>query len=167
MLSIKKDEGHYSIVDGIIYDKEFNKLNEIEHHGITRYAHSIRVSYYSYKICKLLKLDYVDAARAGLLHDFYISKEDRTTKERLTDTFTHPKKAVEHAMEVYGINGREQDIIRSHMFPFTTSIPKYAESWVVVLVDKTVGGWEFYQKFYRQIAYATNLFLLFIINSIR
>lgn len=167
MLNIKKDENYYSIVDGIIYDKEFNKLNEIEHHGITRYTHSVKVSYYSYKICKLLKLDYVDAARAGLLHDFYISEEGRTFKEKFTDTFTHPKKAVEHALEVYGINGREQDIIRSHMFPFTTSIPKYAESWIVVLVDKIIGSLEFYKKFQSQIVYATNLFVLFIINNIK
>ena len=167
MLNIKKDESYFSIIDDIIYDKEFNKLNEIEHHGISRYKHSVRVSYYSYKICKLLKLDYVDAARAGLLHDFYISKENRTFKEKFTETFTHPKKAVEHALEVYGINGREEDIIKSHMFPFTTSIPKYAESWIVVLVDKTIGSLEFYKKFENQIAYAANLFMLFIINSIK
>lgn len=167
MLNIKKDESYFSIVDGIIYDKEFNKLNEIEHHGISRYTHSVRVSYISYRICKLLKLDYEDAARAGLLHDFYISKENRTFKERFTDTFTHPKKAVDHALEIYGINGREQDIIRSHMFPFTTSIPTYAESWIVVLVDKVIGGLEFYKKFERQIVTAANLFLLFIVNNIK
>lgn len=167
MLNIKKDESYFSIVDGIIYDKEFNKLNEIEHHGISRYTHSVRVSYISYKICKLLKLDYEDAARAGLLHDFYISKENRTFKERFTDTFTHPKKAVDHALEIYGINGREQDIIRTHMFPFTTAIPTYAESWIVVLVDKVIGSIEFYKKFEKQIIYTTNLFLLFIVNNIK
>ena len=167
MLNIKKDENYFSIIDNIIYDREFNKLNEIEHHGITRYTHSVRVSYYSYKICKLLKLDYVDAARAGLLHDFYISKENRSFKDKFTETFTHPKKAVEHALEVYGINGREEDIIKSHMFPFTTSIPKYAESWIVVLVDKVIGSLEFYKKFEHQIVYATNLFILFIINNIK
>lgn len=167
MLNIDNDENYCSIVDGIIYDKEFYKLKEIEHHGISRYTHSVKVSYYSYKICKILKLDYIDAARAGLLHDFYISEEGRSFKEKFTDTFTHPKKAVENALEIYGINGREQDIIRSHMFPFTTSLPKYAESWIVVLVDKIIGSLEFYKKFERQIVYTTNLFMLFIINSIK
>ncbi len=167
MLNIEKDERYFSIIDNIIYDKEFYKLNQIEHHGITRYTHSVRVSYYSYKLCKLLKLDYVDAARAGLLHDFYISKENRTTKERFLETFTHPKKAMEHALEIYGINGREADIIRSHMFPFTTSIPKYAESWIVVLVDKVVGSAEFCKKFEKGLVYTANVFMLFLINMIK
>lgn len=167
MINIEKDERYFSIIDNIIYDKEFYKLNQIEHHGITRYTHSVRVSYYSYKLCKLLKLDYVDAARAGLLHDFYISKENRTTKERFLETFTHPKKAMEHALEIYGINGREADIIRSHMFPFTTSIPKYAESWIVVLVDKVVGSAEFCKKFEKELVYTANVFMLFFINMIK
>ena len=167
MLNIEKDERYFSIIDNIIYDKEFYKLNQIEHHGITRYTHSVRVSYYSYKLCKLLKLDYVDAARAGLLHDFYISKENRTTKERFLETFTHSKKAMEHALEIYGINGREADIIRSHMFPFTTSIPKYAESWIVVLVDKVVGSAEFCKKFEKELVYTANVFMLFLINMIK
>lgn len=167
MLNIEKDERYFSIIDNIIYDKEFYKLNQIEHHGITRYTHSVRVSYYSYKLCKLLKLDYVDAARAGLLHDFYISKKNRTTKERFLETFTHPKKAMEHALEIYGINGREADIIRSHMFPFTTSIPKYAESWIVVLVDKVVGSAEFCKKFEKELVYTANVFMLFLINMIK
>ncbi len=167
MPNVEKDEQYFSIIDNIIYDKEFYKLNDIEHHGITRYTHSVRVSYYSYKICKALKLDYVDAARAGLLHDFYISKENRNFKERFTETFTHPKKAMEHAMEIYGINGREADIIRSHMFPFTTSIPKYAESWIVVLVDKTIGSFEFCKKFEKQLIYSANIFMLFIMNMIK
>ena len=167
MLNIEKDERYFSIIDNIIYDKEFYKLNQIEHHGITRYTHSVRVSYYSYKLCKLLKLDYVDAARAGLLHDFYISKENRTTKERFLETFTHPKKAMKHALEIYGINGREADIIRSHMFPFTTSIPKYAESWIVVLVDKVVGSAEFCKKFEKELVYTANVFMLFLINMIK
>lgn len=167
MLNIEKDEKYYSIIDNIIRDKEFNKLNDIEHHGITRYKHSVRVSYYSYKICKLLKLDYVDAARAGLLHDFYLSDLDRNFKEKFTETFTHPKKAAEHAMQIYGINGREEDIIKSHMFPFCTSMPKYAESWIVNFVDKVIGSFEFGKKFEKQLVYSSNLLLLFLINMMK
>lgn len=167
MIDVEKDECYFSIIDNIIYDKEFNKLKDIEHHGISRYSHSVRVSYFSYKIAKFLKLDYHDAARAGLLHDFYISNDKRKFKERFIETFTHPKKAVANALELYGINGREEDIIRSHMFPFTDSLPKYAESWLVILVDKTVGGFEFCLKFERQLVYALNIFVLFFVNIIK
>ena len=95
------------------------------------------------------------------------NKENRNFKEKFTETFTHPKKAMEYAMEIYGINGREADIIRSHMFPFTTSIPKYAESWVVVLVDKTIGSFEFCKKFEKQLIDSANIFMLFIMNMIK
>ena len=35
--------------------EDFQKLEEIEHHGITRYEHSLKVSYYAYKISKFLR----------------------------------------------------------------------------------------------------------------
>lgn len=167
MLNIEKDEKYFSIIEDILKNDEFKKLNNIEHHGITRYEHSVRVSYFSYKICKLLNLDYIDAARAGLLHDFFLSKEDRTFKEKFISTFVHPKLAVDNSIRVFGINGREYDIIRSHMFPFTTSIPKYAESWAVILADKTIGSFEFLRKFSYQFNYATNLFIIFILNYLK
>ena len=47
------------------------KMSEITHHGLDRKSHSIRVSYYSYKISKALGLDYKSTARAGLIHDFF------------------------------------------------------------------------------------------------
>jgi len=167
MLNIEKDEKYFSIIEDILKNDEFKKLNNIEHHGITRYEHSVRVSYFSYKICKLLNLDYIDAARAGLLHDFFLSKEDRTFKEKFISTFVHPKMAVDNSIRVFGVNGREYDIIRSHMFPFTTSIPKYAESWAVILADKTIGSFEFLRKFSYQFNYATNLFIIFILNYLK
>ena len=56
-----------NIVGNILDNEEFNQIKRIEHHGTTRFEHSVRVSYYSYKISKLLHLDYVETARAGLL----------------------------------------------------------------------------------------------------
>ena len=32
MPNVEKDEQYFSIIDNIIYDKEFYKLNDIEHH---------------------------------------------------------------------------------------------------------------------------------------
>ena len=49
---------------------------------ITRFDHSMKVSYYSYKVAKLLHLDYRQTARGGLLHDFFLSPEVRSKKER-------------------------------------------------------------------------------------
>lgn len=162
-MSIEKDKKYNSIVSHILDNEEFNQIRGIEHHGTTRYDHSLRVSYYSYKIAKLLHLDYEDAARAGLLHDFFISDEDRNLKDRFISTFVHPKEAVENSVRVFNVNEKEQDIIKSHMFPIYISVPKYAESWIVSLVDKVVGTYEFSKEF----SYLANIYLVFIMNILK
>ena len=62
------------IVSEILKNREFNKLKDFTHHKTTRMEHSKRVAYLSYRICKKLNLDYVSAARGGMLHDFFLNK---------------------------------------------------------------------------------------------
>ena len=59
------------ITQDIAMNTEFMKLNDFRHHGISRLDHSYRVAYYSYKIMKFLRLNYVEGTRAALLHDFF------------------------------------------------------------------------------------------------
>jgi len=132
------DKDYFLIVNHILNNEEFKKIDGIEHHGISRFDHSFKISYFSYKICKLLHLDYECAARAGLLHDFFLSDENRTFKDKFLSTFTHPKKAVENSIKNFNISEKEENIIRAHMFPFYTALPKYAESWIIILVDKII-----------------------------
>lgn len=167
MKNIKTDTNYIDIVNNILENEEFNKIKLIEHHGTTRYNHSLRVSYYSYKLAKLLKLNYVEVARAGLLHDFFLSDEERTQIERFKSTFTHPKKAVAKAEENFELSEKEKDIIRTHMFPINLSVPKYAESWVVNLVDKVVGTLEFSKKYKYKFSYLVNLYILLLFNYIK
>lgn len=166
MVKIQKKIDYLSIVEDILNNDEFNKLSDIEHHGTTRLEHSIRVSYYSYKITKLLKLDYIETARAGLLHDFFISDKDRSKKEKFTSTFNHSTKAVDNASRLFDINDKQKNMIRAHMFPFTLVLPKYAETWIVIGSDKLVGTIEFLKKFKYQISYVTQAYLLFIFNKL-
>ena len=156
-----------SIVNNILNNDEFLKIKSIEHHGISRYDHSLKVSYYSYKIAKILHLDYEQTARGGLLHDFFLSPEDRTQKDRLKSVFTHPKQAVLMAKSEFELTKKEEDMIRSHMFPINLSVPKYAESWIVSMVDKCVATNEFAIKFRFRLKYAYNLFLLFAFSIIK
>ena len=167
MSSHKKDLQYMSIVNNILDNDEFLKIKSIEHHGISRYDHSLKVSYYSYKIAKILHLDYEQTARGGLLHDFFLSPEDRTQKDRLKSVFTHPKQAVLMAKSEFELTKKEEDMIRSHMFPINLSVPKYAESWIVSMVDKCVATNEFAIKFRFRLKYAYNLFLLFAISFIK
>ena len=167
MSSHKKDLQYMSIVNNILDNDEFLKIKKIEHHGISRFDHSLKVSYYSYKIAKAMHLDYEQTAIGGLLHDFFLSPENRTQKDRMKSVFVHPKQAVAMAKSQFELTKKEEDMIRSHMFPINLSVPKYAESWIVSMVDKCVAANEFAIKFRFRLKYAYNLFLLFAISIIK
>ena len=123
------------IVKEILNNREFKKLEMYKHHGINRLEHSKRVSFYSYKICKKFNLDYVSAARGGLLHDFFMNTYKKYEKKTLL--VSHPKLSLYNAKKHFKLNKKEVDIIRSHMFPINFKIiPKYKESLIVTLVDK-------------------------------
>lgn len=133
----------------------------------SRYEHSLKVSYYSYKVAKTLRLDYKQVARGGLLHDFFLSTDARSLKEKFLSIFVHPKKAEKNAIKYFNITEKEADMIRRHMFPINLTIPKYAESWIVNVVDKIIGLYEFGIKFSKQLHYASNLYLLLLINVLK
>ena len=157
------DKEYNYYINDIITNKEFQILDEIPHHNGTRLGHSYKVSYNSYRIAKLLKLDYISVARAGLLHDFYVDTTKdykKVSKKVKLYTINHPRHAVYNSKKLFCINNKEEDIIKCHMFPLDTSIPKYLESWIVNIVDTFISTAEFAKKF----SYQLNLFLLILIN---
>lgn len=170
MENIYNDEYFNLIIKDILSNKNFKKLNTIEHHGTTRMQHSIRVSYYSYLAGKKLGLNIKEITRAALLHDFFMSYEDRTKKERFLSTFIHPKYAAINASKEFNLTDMEYDIIRTHMFPINLKIPKYYESWVVSIVDKIVGFYEFVNSYRFILRHAFNylyvFYLMVLINHI-
>jgi uncharacterized protein len=164
------DKEYLSIVQDILNHEEFKGMDNIKHHNTTRYDHCLKVSYYSYKVAKALRLKYVDVARGGLLHDFFNDRtvyHDKVNEKIKLYTFEHPKLAVNNAKKYFDITELEEDIIRSHMFPIDIKIPKFAESWIVSSVDKVIGTFEFGKKASRKLSYAAELALLFIINMIK
>lgn len=162
-----EDKRYLDIVEHILENDNFNEIRTSEHHGISRYDHSLRVSYISYKITKALGLDYHETARGGLLHDFFISENNRNIKEKMVSTFNHPKKAVDNSKNHFDISAKEEDIIRTHMFPINVKPPVYMEGWVVNIVDKGVAICEFSHKVSYKLKLATNVFMLFLMNFIK
>jgi len=143
MNNIYNDNEYLNIIDDILYNNEFKKIASNIHHGLSRLDHSLRVSYYSYKFSKILFLDSKEVARAGLLHDFFIS-QGNSKKERTISIFVHPKKALANSDRLFNLSDKEKNIIEAHMFPvIPNKIPKYLESWIVSLVDKIVATYEF------------------------
>ena len=160
-----EDLEYINIVRDIIDNNEFSKTKNITHHGLNRFDHCMRVSYYSYKLTKLLRLDYKDVARAGLLHDFFfVDNEDVDTTKRLDVLINHPKYALINSKRYFDINEKEEDIITSHMFPVALKTPKYAESWIVDIVDNVVAVGEAAYAARKHISAAVNFLVLVVLN---
>lgn len=141
-----KEESFYlneefnSIITDIINNDNFKEMKKITHHGITRFNHSLRVSYYTYLITKKLKLNYVESTRAALLHDFFTDEtSEMKTKKALRE---HPKIALENSKKYFELSKMQEDIILKHMYPITTKMPKYKESWIVDVVDDVASLYE-------------------------
>lgn len=166
-MNYKNNNDYIFLINDILNSKEFNKLKSIVHHGTTRYTHSIRVSYLSYKIAHLLKLNYKSVAKAGLLHDFFLSDVGRSSKSRVLSTFTHPKKASQNAKDYFGITEKEKNIIESHMFPFCLTLPIYSESWVVILSDKLIGVCEFIINISKNLRHVINFSSFVLLTLIK
>lgn len=158
------DIKYYDLVYDIINDNEFKKIDNCIHHGISRFDHSCRVSYYSYKLSKIIGLNYREVARAGLLHDFFLT-ENNTNKDKIKSMFVHSKKSLINSEKLFFLSEREKDIIYTHMFPLNINrVPKYMESWVVTSVDKGVAIYEFVKTIQRNLflKYQNALILLLI-----
>ena len=138
--------------------------NYIQHGNTTCYQHCINVSYYSYKICKKLHLDIKSAARAGLLHDLFLydwHKDSPKASFFKQHGFIHPKIAYNNAKKYFDINLREKDMILKHMFPLTLKLPKYKETFIIILVDKWCTIKEFINGFYNS-WFISNLSLFYL-----
>ena len=75
-----KEKEYRGIVKEILRNTTFKQIYNIEHHGISRWEHLIKISYHSYKIAKKLRMDYVSVAIGALLHDFYLDGDERCAK---------------------------------------------------------------------------------------
>ena len=64
-----------TIAKEFLENDKFMRIQNENHHGITRYEHSMRVARNVYKLSKKLNLDYISATRAAIVHDFFVNEE--------------------------------------------------------------------------------------------
>lgn len=160
-----KDKEYINNVIDIIEHKEFCRTKELVHHGLNRFDHCVRVSYYSYKVTKFFKLDYEKVARAGLLHDFFfVDNNDVDITKRIDVLINHPKYALVNSKRYFELSDKEEDIITSHMFPVAFKLPKYLESWIVDIVDNVVAIIEAAYSAKKHLGAAVNFLLIIILN---
>jgi len=146
-LTKRQHKVHYGrIVSDIVRHQEFSQLKDYHHHNSSIYVHARRVSYYSYRVCRVLGLDYHAGARGGLLHDFFLYdwrsyKKDKTNPNHGR---SHPTVALHNSRRCFSVSEKESDIIRHHMWPKGSKRPQSAEGVVVSLVDKYCATLEFF-----------------------
>lgn len=182
MSKIFEDKKYTAIVENILFNSNFVKLKNDDHHGTNKYDHCRRVSYISYKIARLLHCDYKATARAGLLHDFFYG----TRKESNENSYlNHPITSARNAKKYFAINKKEESIIRTHMFhqilikkifPFINrkehakvweSKPTCIEGWIVCMTDMFVAFYElFLYKVKNYIKYAYTVGVISAYNYI-
>lgn len=141
-----KQHAYYPVVKELLDAREVQALKKFRHHKMTtRFQHSLNVSYYNYRLCRLLHLDAESAARAGLLHDLYHYDTARYsgTNPAIRHSSYHPMVALEGAEQLLALNERERDMIVNHMWPVTSARPKYAETYIITFVDKYCAVLEF------------------------
>ena len=160
-----KNSEFHRIVKPLLDSCPFEETKKNKHHGITRYEHSMRVAYFSYIVTKFLRLDYKETTEAALLHDFFTDEvKDKNGIARLRQ---HPSCAVENARKYFELSAKQEDIIKTHMFPVTFTPPKYLESWIVDLVDDVASIYERGKTMKNEIKTAVSFVFVFLINYIK
>lgn len=100
-LESKFDEDYKQIIKFIIDNNEFKKRKLYHHHEQRSvYTHSLKVSFYLYKIAKKLKMDYYSTAIGGLLHDFYYNDWQLIKRKGIKNMhgFVHAKEAYDNTI---------------------------------------------------------------------
>ena len=110
-----------------------------QHRGNNTYQHVRNVAYKSYELAKHFhwEIDEKSLARGAMLHDYYMySTKDKGMSAYRHGT-SHPGKALQNARNRFELNEKEENIIRSHMWPLTLfHPPRSKEAVLVCIVDK-------------------------------
>ena len=137
----KKKREYYKILEEFNIEK-YNAMADCSHHGLSRYEHSLRVAKSSFYVSKMLKADTLSVTRAALMHDFF-TNDDIDKSQWGKYLKAHPSIALINAKKYFEVNELEEEIIKSHMYPFGEYKPNSKEAWIVTISDKLASIYEF------------------------
>ena len=126
----------------IMEHAHFLSMARYRHHAqVSCLDHSLSTAVIAFKMARSVKADHLTAARAALLHDFYLY--DWHTDSPGLHGFKHPRISLENAKQYFSLNKIEEDAIKRHMWPLTPVPPRYRESLIVCMADK-IASWKDY-----------------------
>ncbi len=142
----------YEELNKLLTDRRVQNLNNFsQHSGTTTLRHVIRVAEKSFDLAERLgwDIDEKELAKGALLHDYYqyeIKKEGLSPYKHGT---RHPGIAARKAEKDFGLTDKEENIIRSHMWPLTFwTPPRSKEAALVCMADKYIATQEMvFRKF--------------------
>ena len=113
--NIEKCTEFNEILSDILSNETVKQMhNYIQHGEISCYTHCYYVAYYTYLICKKLKLDYKSAVRGAMLHDLFLYDWHTTSpadiNEKGVHAWAHPRIALKNASKIFTLNDTEKDI---------------------------------------------------------
>lgn len=130
----------------LLADERVQNLNHFSQHtGTTTLRHCIRVAKTSFALAERLgwDIDEKELARGAILHDYYqyeIREEGLSPYKHGT---RHPAIAAQKAEKDFGLTPKEENIIRSHMWPLTLRTPpRSKEAALVCMADKYIATQE-------------------------
>ena len=129
--------------NALLRSPEVRRMNGFLQHGRTScLQHSLAVAYVSLCLRRLLHMraDRYSLVRGALLHDFFLYDWHEKHAGHNLHGWTHPATALRNARQRFALNTVEQNIISSHMWPFTLRrLPRSREAMLVNLAVQGVG----------------------------
>ncbi|MEA5038009.1 hypothetical protein SDC9_17369 [bioreactor metagenome] len=131
-----------AVLQQILSTCEASRLLETKQfmqHGDTNvYDHCIAVARVSCLLADKmgLSVDRGSLIRGALLHDYFFYDWHVPDPKHRLHGFTHPKRALQNAMDDFALTTVEQNMILRHMFPLTPIPPRCLEGWVLCIADK-------------------------------
>ena len=146
-LSAEENRALQELLAEFLNHGQIHEMKKYPAHGaVSTFDHSVRVAAASFLMNRRLHLRADERAlvRGAMLHDFYLydwhASDDGTHR---LHGFSHPKRALENSRRYFRLDAREENIIRSHMWPLTLlHVPSCREAVIVCLADKWCSGQE-------------------------
>lgn len=147
---VNDKEKYVHILRDLLRDPRIRQMKWYSQHETSNtLKHCIYVAKVSFGLAEKLhiKIDEEALAVGAMLHDYYLYDIGESGYSDYQHGTKHPQTALDNAMKEFDLNWKEQNIIRSHMWPLTLfHVPRSKEAWIISMADKFCAAHEMYGR---------------------